>query len=632
MSNKLIDRLKEAVKGTNFWFSLVLLFGGLFIGFPENEARNAVSALFAVISSIFFFRGFFKNAIFDVKNWLNDANTWNYIAAILISIIPNFPEDIVPSIGELIRAIHEGNTQGILIALFSLITIIAKLFGIGIRKRNFTVLIVFLAMSLSFANAQDFEIPKDEVPEEILRPRFLFKIPDQTNWGRDLLLPTDLIQRLKSECKHPVHVKIADTGGSFTHRDLQQGQIPGSSYTGEPLLDLHGHGTHVAGIIAGKNVGVLWPLVETGVLTFSGVKILSNQGSGQWDWVAGAIMSELSDDKRRLSEGQYVVYNGSFGGGTGIVPNVENALKIASNAGIIWVCANGNTSQQGVQYPGRSIYTIGTASLDQGTLQRSSFSSWGPETDGGMPGRSINSTWKDNSYAVLSGTSMASPFLCAASAVALSKWGDKVANTDRMRAYLCKVATDIPPKGKDDFTGCGISYIRAILDTEPDGSVNPPPPPPPPPSKPPKPIRPVQTVLKGDWKMMWQIQASNTNDAALTGVTVSTVDDSDGEYTLTYKNDILSASKDISVITITEIDAAIITRLHSDDAVVLINKFASDFFAGRGLLLQSNSDHLDAAFWTSRFFEIIAKQRGLEVQVYELLAKDAAGNVVKIKR
>lgn len=111
-------------QGTNFWIALVLAFGGLFIGFPEGEARNIVGAIFAIIASAGVIREKVKDSKIDVKAWLSSTNTWNYIAAAVTAALPMIPAEIFTRLNELAIALIGGNWQGIVTAIFSIATII----------------------------------------------------------------------------------------------------------------------------------------------------------------------------------------------------------------------------------------------------------------------------------------------------------------------------------------------------------------------------------------------------------------------------------------------------------------------------------------------------------------------------
>ena len=328
--------------------------------------------------------------------------------------------------------------------------------------------------------------PEEQVPTLISTAGILA----QTNWGEQTLLPSDIRARILNECKYKVLIKITDTGGKLSHADLQAGQLPGKSYTGEALLeDGNGHSTHVAGIIAGRDLGLAYELVKKNLLTFKPVKILTDGGSGSFTWAANAYASERAEDLQFKAAGTTVIYSGSFGGGTTIVGAVETELQKSVDAGIMYIYASGNTGAA-VNYPAMSPLAIAAASLDQ-SMVVSSYSSRGPQVANAMPGRNINSTYKDNTYAILSGTSMATPFLSAAAAIAVSKWGPwLLPNQSTLKGYFAKIATDIPPPGKDDPSGFGVLFIRAILDTPPSGT----PPPPPPPVDPPAPTPVVQVM------------------------------------------------------------------------------------------------------------------------------------------
>jgi len=112
-------------QGTNFWIALILAFGGLFVGFPESDARNIVGAIFAAIASAGAIREKLKGATkVDWKDWLRSPNTWNYIGAAVVAIVPALPGDFFLRVRDLIDSILGGNWQGIVTALFSIATML----------------------------------------------------------------------------------------------------------------------------------------------------------------------------------------------------------------------------------------------------------------------------------------------------------------------------------------------------------------------------------------------------------------------------------------------------------------------------------------------------------------------------
>lgn len=408
----------------------------------------------------------------------------------------------------------------------------------------------------------------------------------QTNWGEQTLLPSDIRARILNECKYKVVVKITDTGGALSHPDLQQGQIPGKSYTGEALLeDGNGHATHVAGIIAGRDIGLAYELVKKGLLTFKPVKILTDGGSGSFAWTANAYASERDEDVALKAAGTSVIYSGSFGGGTAIVGSVETELQKSTDAGIIFVFASGNTGGP-VNYPAMSPLVIACGSLDQ-SLIVSNYSSRGPEVDNAMPGRNINSTYKGGVYATLSGTSMATPFLSAAAAIAVSKWGPGLLpNTAAMKAYLTRIATDIPPAGRDDAAGWGVVFIRAILDTQPSGT-----PPPPPPPVDPAPSIQVQTTVDDGFVIRYRFVGD--------------------------QKDRILQIKEITMFT---------SATTAESSIEQARAYCREYFPAHQIVEIPLKDGLDgAAFWAGQFFEYWGKNNNKPLQIDFITVADEQG-------
>lgn len=122
---------KNFWQSTNFWTAAVLAIGGFFVGFPEGEASGAVAGIFAIIATAFGIRNKVKGTV-PFREWITAANTWNYIGAAAVSLVPNLPPELFSSIRDLLQSIFGGNWQGITVGVFSLATIIYHL----VRKPN----------------------------------------------------------------------------------------------------------------------------------------------------------------------------------------------------------------------------------------------------------------------------------------------------------------------------------------------------------------------------------------------------------------------------------------------------------------------------------------------------------------
>lgn len=123
-----IKQVKQWWQSSNFWTALVLMAGGFFVGFPEETASGFVGLIFAIIAGGKTLQNYLTNANLDWRKWLNDANFWNYLGALLITIVPTLPVGLMDSLQNAVQAALGGNWQGMIIALFSLGTILYKVF------------------------------------------------------------------------------------------------------------------------------------------------------------------------------------------------------------------------------------------------------------------------------------------------------------------------------------------------------------------------------------------------------------------------------------------------------------------------------------------------------------------------
>lgn len=296
------------------------------------------------------------------------------------------------------------------------------------------------------------------------------------SWGATLVGGGEYRSAIATKAKRLVIVDVFDTGEP-DHADLQGTKLFAKSYTGEPTADGHGHSTHVGGTIAGNpSGGLISPaagLVDAKMIKVVYRKVLSNGGSGSFTWIENAAREALADAKANIAKGYFCIWNFSLGGGSGGYPPLDALFTEARKAGVLVFCATGNSYNRGVNYPGNYKDNIGIAAGKQSgqTIERDSYSTFGPETFFIEPGSQIMSTITGQQYAAWSGTSMATPHACAIAAVVASvnpTWA-----SETVLEFMRSKAYDLPPTGRDENNGWGWHRFVNLL----DGGTPPPPPP-----------------------------------------------------------------------------------------------------------------------------------------------------------
>jgi len=200
---------------------------------------------------------------------------------------------------------------------------------------------------------------------------------------------------------------IIDTGIDFEHPDLNVDVAKSKSFITDvsSAEDENGHGTHVAGIIGAKNnsLGVLG--IASGASLVS-LRVLDKDGKG----LLSSIIQALAYVNSNASPGDVV--NMSAGNDQGISSTLDQQVRNTAAKGIFIAIAAGNEHELANKYsPGRTnadnVYTVSAIdSLDN----FASFSNYGNDAvDYAAPGVRILSTFLDNRYAYMSGTSMAAP-------------------------------------------------------------------------------------------------------------------------------------------------------------------------------------------------------------------------------
>ena len=238
----------------------------------------------------------------------------------------------------------------------------------------------------------------------------LRKLNQQTNpdWGLDRIdqedLPLDNIFRYPRQLpnRKKVYIYVLDTGIYINHVNFQGRARWGKTFTGESNNDQNGHGTHVAGTAIAAIYGVArWSNAVA-------VKVLSNSGIGSWEWVIAGL-DYVIESSNSLGVDIPIV-SMSLGGNRNEPVNI--AIERLYNLGILSVVAAGNEARDAcLTSPASAENAITVGSIGE-TDSRSDFSNYGSCVDLFAPGESITSlAHYANGYRVLSGTSMATPFV-----------------------------------------------------------------------------------------------------------------------------------------------------------------------------------------------------------------------------
>ncbi|RVD93441.1 subtilisin ase 1 [Tubulinosema ratisbonensis] len=238
-----------------------------------------------------------------------------------------------------------------------------------------------------------------------------------------------------------VDVYVLDTGIEKNHDEFEDRAEFGINLVEDSKnTDENGHGTHVAGTIAGKNVGVA---KKARVI---GVKVLDKEGLGMisrvilgLDYVIREHSKKLEDYKLKLlfeskassfflremnkqikhTSFPKTVVNMSVGGLKSKA--MEYTIQYASSLGIHFSVAAGNDHEDACDFsPGSSKNAITVGASDKKN-RVAFFSNYGMCVDLFAPGVEIYSAWPNNSYKKNSGTSMASPHVAGVMALFLGE-------------------------------------------------------------------------------------------------------------------------------------------------------------------------------------------------------------------
>ncbi|MET9585366.1 S8 family serine peptidase [Streptomyces sp. NPDC006539] len=292
---------------------------------------------------------------------------------------------------------------------------LAKEYGGKLKRTYSSALNGFSANGLSQTEAK--RLAADPAVSKVVQNKKFHIDATQDNppsWGLDRIDQTetagDHAYTYPDSAGEGVTAYVIDTGVRVTHKEFEGRATSGFDAVDndDSADDGNGHGTHVAGTIAGATFGVAKKA------KIVAVRVLDDSGSGTTEQVVAGI-----DWVTAHHEGPSVA-NMSLGGGAD--PALDAAVQKAIASGVTFAVAAGNESADASEgSPARvpEAITVASSTVDD---EQSSFSNYGSVVDIYAPGSDITSSWNDSDDATntISGTSMATPHVVGAAAVYLA--------------------------------------------------------------------------------------------------------------------------------------------------------------------------------------------------------------------
>lgn len=279
-----------------------------------------------------------------------------------------------------------------------------------------------------------------------------------------------------------VGICVVDTGVHPTHEQLT-GRVVGffDAVNGRTAAyDDQGHGTHVAAIAAGAG-----PTEYRGVAPAASIyaaKVLSSSGTGSDSQVIAGV--DWCTDQPGVQVISMSLGDTAPSDGTDPLSNAVNAAVVGGDV-VVVAAGNSGDGPRTINAPGvaANVITVGAAadhSAPVGTARHddgiwlAAFSSRGPalrpnngtatKPDVTAPGVTVTAAryGTTNGYTTMSGTSMATPFVAGAAALALE--ADPGTAPLDLKAAVMATAADRGAVGTDNEWGAGLLDVRALVD------------------------------------------------------------------------------------------------------------------------------------------------------------------------
>ncbi|MFI8851164.1 S8 family serine peptidase [Streptomyces sp. NPDC053499] len=355
------------------------------------------------------------------------------------------PADAAPAEGTVVGAHSEDAVKGSYIVLLkggtggslragSAGEDLAEEYGGKVSRTYDSAVNGFNATGMSAQEAR--RLAADDKVAQVYQNQRITTTGTQTNppsWGLDRI--DQKTNKLDREYTYPaaagkgVTAYVIDTGVRISHREFGGRASYGYDAVDKDSTaqDGNGHGTHVAGTIAGTTYGVAKKA------KIVAVRVLDDEGTGTTALAVAGV-----DWVTKHHKGPSVA-NMSLGGGKDAA--LDAAVKRSIASGVSYAVSAGNESADASASSPARVSTALTVAASDRRDRQASFSNYGKRVDLYAPGVNIvsASNKSDRGTATMSGTSMASPHVAGAAALYLS--GHRNATPADVASALTKGAT-----------------------------------------------------------------------------------------------------------------------------------------------------------------------------------------------
>lgn len=298
------------------------------------------------------------------------------------------------------------------------------------------------------------DVPGVDVPDD--KPNDYDDVTAEAiEWLSDKIGFSDIKEKLEDKIEDDyVLVAVLDSGVDTDHellvdRLVENDANVSSTGVSDSIEDDYGHGTHVAGIIVNNTLSNV---------KIKPYKVLNQYGKGSLSSIANAVDMAVAD-------GADVINMSLSGQGESerMTEAVNNA--VANDVNVVVAAGNRGADLDEVYISPACVESAITVSATDKNDKLAYFSNYDNTIDIAAPGVDIESSYLNNQYITMSGTSMATPQVTAGIAIIQSIFADKPAAEceEMIKEYAIRMYEN---DGENHF-GAGLLFLKYLLDGKP---------------------------------------------------------------------------------------------------------------------------------------------------------------------